>query len=143
MIKFTLKCKNDHRFDSWFQNGSAFEKLKAAGHVSCAVCGSDAVEKAMMAPKVSTSKSVIKQDESPDLKTPMSEAEAKLKTLREEIEANSTDVGRDFADQARAMHYGDVPAKSIIGEATGQDAKELLSEGIPVAPLPWSTQKTN
>lgn len=149
MIKYTLKCENGHHFDSWLQNSAAFEKLKAAGHLACAVCGSADVEKAIMAPRVNIPEQKPADDGHEDgakkmsLSAPMSEMEQKIQSLRKEIEANSVDVGKDFANQARAMHYGEEPAKSIIGEATGSDAKELLSEGIPVAPLPWSTQKNN
>lgn len=145
MIKFTLKCAADHRFESWFQNSEAFDKLQNAGLISCSVCGEANVEKAIMAPRVA--KSVrenfkTQEDENP-LSAPLSEAEQAIRELRTKIEANSEDVGENFANEARAMHYGETPTRSIIGAARPKEAKELLDEGIPVAPLPWGTQKNN
>lgn len=140
MIKFTLKCGDGHQFESWFQNSSAYEKLHSAGQLSCAICGGAGIEKAIMAPRVNVPKKVDAPAE-PSLKAPMSEAEAAVKQLRDHIEANSEDVGDRFADEVRAIHYGDAPERSIFGEALGSDAKELIDEGIPVAPLPWSSQK--
>lgn len=140
MIKFTLKCENGHQFESWFQNSDAYAKLQTAGQLTCAVCGTASVEKAIMAPRVNVPKNTAAPAE-PSLKAPMSDAETAIKQLRDHIEANSEDVGDRFADEVRAMHYGDAPERSIFGEALGSDAKELIDEGIPVAPLPWSSQK--
>jgi len=145
MIKFTLKCADDHRFESWFQNGEAFDKLQKAGMISCSVCGQSNVEKAIMAPRVASSSTKDREtaeNENP-LSAPLSEAEQAIRELRTKIEANSEDVGENFANEARSMHYGETPSRSIIGAARPKEAKELLDEGIPVAPLPWGTQKTN
>lgn len=139
MIKYTLKCGDGHRFESWFQNSGAYDKLQSAGQLSCAVCGGADVEKAIMAPRVN----VPAKNEAPppSLKKPMSDVEAAMKQLREHVEANSENVGDKFVDEVRAMHYGDAPERSIRGEALGSEAKELIAEGIPVAPLPWTSQK--
>jgi len=140
MIKFTLKCADGHQFESWFQNSGAYDKLQQAGQLGCAICGGNSVEKAIMAPRVNVP-SKAKAKPAPSLEGPMSEAEAAMKQLRAHIEATSEDVGDKFADEVRAIHYGDAPERSIFGEARGSDAKELIDEGIPVAPLPWSSQK--
>lgn len=138
MIKFTLKCTDGHRFESWFQSADAFEKLKANGMVSCAVCGDSGVEKALMAPQVRPGRkaSTGPEQEKP-LSAPASPAEQALAELKRKIEANSDYVGMNFAKEARAMHEGAAPERSIYGEAKPEDAKKLIEDGIPVAPLPF------
>lgn len=145
MIKFTLKCAADHRFESWFQNGEAYDKLQKSGMIACAVCGGTDVEKAIMAPRVKNSgeKSMPVEAQAGPLSGPMSAAEQAIRELRAKIEATSEDVGENFATEARAIHHGEKPARSIIGAARPKDAQELLDEGIPVAPLPWGPEKNN
>jgi hypothetical protein len=138
MIHYALKCSDGHSFESWFQSASAFDKLFASGLVSCAVCGSAEVEKAMMAPPVRPGRKAGKPAGNPGpLSTPASPAEQALAELRRNIEANSDYVGRDFAAEARAIHDGDAPARSIYGEARADEARALVEDGIPVAPLPF------
>ncbi len=144
MIQFTLKCANDHRFDSWFQSGTAFEKLLAAGHVSCAVCGSNSVSKAMMAPRVSTSDAPEAAKPKPKLTEPASPAEQALAEMRKFVENHTDYVGKNFASEARAIHDGLAPARPIWGETRGDEAKKLIEDGVPVAPLPFTpTRKSN
>jgi hypothetical protein len=138
MIRYALSCAKDHSFDSWFQSADAFDKLKTAGMVTCAICGSAEVKKSIMAPRVRTSEA-----ETP-LSAPASPAEQALKELRENVEANSEDVGSNFAKEARAMHDGTAPERSIYGEAKIEDAKALIEDGVPVVPLPFGpNRKTN
>ena len=144
MIQYSLRCAQDHRFDSWFQSASAFDKLHAAGMVSCAICGSTEVEKELMAPRVSAGSERPKAKPEAPLSAPASPAEQALRALRKEIEKTSDYVGRDFAREARAMHSGEAPARSIWGETRGDEAKKLIEEGVPVAPLPFlPTRKSN
>lgn len=147
MIQYTLKCDQDHRFSSWFQSAAAFDKLAAAGMVCCSICGSGQVEKAPMAPRVATARTKAQAPEAPDqpsLSAPASEAEQMLKALREQVEKNSTYVGKDFVQEARAMHLGETPERQIHGEARPEEAKKLIEDGIPVTPLPFVTgRKTN
>jgi len=140
MIKFALKCADGHSFDSWFQNGEAYTRLSAAGHVACAICGNAKVEKAIMAPRVGpkTNSEVARP-----LSAPASPAEQAMRELRKHIEDNSENVGRNFTKEVRDMHYGDSPQRSVHGEAKLEDAKSLIEEGIPVAPLPWGRDKAN
>lgn len=133
MIRFTLKCDQDHSFDSWFQSGEAFEKLRAAGMVACAQCGSAKVAKSLMAPAVRT--------ETARPLAAKSEQETAIEKLRQEVEANSDYVGVRFAEEARKMHDGDAPARSIYGEAKPEEAIKLLEDGVPVVPLPFATRK--
>lgn len=144
MIQYSLRCDSDHRFDSWFQSGAAFDKLKAAGLVTCSVCGSAQVEKAIMAPRVRPARSAAAPQPEKPLSAPASEAERAIAELKRKVEENSEYVGPDFARQARAMHDGDTPERAIHGEAKPDEARKLLEDGIPVLPLPFVTgRKTN
>ncbi len=139
MIHFSLKCKDGHQFESWFQSNAAFEKLHAAGHVSCAICGCGDVEKALMAPRVNS------KDDAPaaPLSVPASPAEQAIAAMKEHVEKNSEYVGDNFAQEARDMHLGDAPERAIWGEAKREDAKKLIEDGVPVAPLPFSPSRKN
>ncbi len=139
MIRFTLKCAEAHSFESWFQSNEVFEGLRAAGHVTCPTCGTSKVEKTLMAPRVSTSKSG-----SGDLAAPKGEVEKAIAAMRKEVEDNSEFVGLNFASEARAIHDGDAPDRAIYGEAHKDEAKKLIEDGVPVAPLPFVPKtKTN
>lgn len=135
MIRYTLTCDNAHQFESWFQSSSAFETLEKSGHLSCAVCGSSEVKRALMAP------SVPAKSNKADLSAPMSDAEAALAKMRKEVEDNSEYVGLKFASEARKMHDGDAPERPIYGEAKLDEAKKLIEDGVPVAPLPFMPKR--
>lgn len=137
MIQFTLKCDRDHRFDSWFQSSAAFDKLKASGMVSCAVCGSTVVDKAMMAPRVAVSRDAPDSPATGALSTPRHPAEQALAELKKRIESESEYVGLNFASEARRIHAGDSPERPIYGEARPDEARKLIEDGVPVAPLPF------
>ncbi len=149
MIQFTLKCDQDHRFDSWFKSAAAFDALAQAGHISCAVCGSSQVTKGMMAPRVSTGKSAALAEPQatgdpavPVLSEPKSEIEKAISALRKKVEASSDYVGTDFVKEARAMHAGEKPERSIYGEARLDQAKELIKEGVPLMALPFRPKRS-
>ncbi len=131
MIRFHLKCDQNHAFDSWFQSGDAFDKLVTAGMVTCTSCGSRKVTKSIMAPAVSTSSEIT---------APMPTENA-IATLRDKIEATSDYVGTGFVKEARDMHDGVVPERPIYGEANLKDAKKLVDDGIPIVPLPFMPRK--
>lgn len=158
MIRYSLACQNDHRFDSWFQTGDAFERLTALGQVICPACGSARVQKSMMTPSVVTQPDKRARNPGPSdvpaqphdtpkprpLAEPASEVEKALAQLRREVEANSEYVGLNFAQQARAIHDGDAPSRAIYGEARPEEARQLIEDGVPVAPLPFiPLRKTN
>ncbi|PIV76089.1 MAG: DUF1178 domain-containing protein [Rhodobacteraceae bacterium CG17_big_fil_post_rev_8_21_14_2_50_65_11] len=143
MIRYTLKCAEGHEFDSWFQSADAFEALETRGLVSCAVCGGSGVSKAMMAPGVAKrGEATIAPPtpshalEKPSLTTPATPMEVALAKLRAHIEAHSTYVGGNFAREARAIHLGEAPERMIHGEAMPEEAKALIEDGVPIAPLP-------
>jgi len=134
MIRYDLTCREGHTFDSWFQSAEAFDALQAAGRLSCAICGATGVEKRIMAPAVRPAR---KAGEKPKLKEPASDLEAAMAEMRRQIEANSDYVGMNFAAEARRMHDGEIDERAIYGEAKAEDARALLEDGIPVAPLPF------
>ena len=146
MIRYSLKCDRDHGFESWFKSADAFEVLKSAGHLSCPTCGSSEVVKAIMSPQVSAAKKTGEHD--PDkthaLSAPSGPVEEAIANLRKAVEESSEYVGTSFAETARKMHDGDIEHRSIHGEASSDDAKSLIEDGIPVMPLPFSAKsKTN
>jgi hypothetical protein len=145
MIRYALTCKDAHSFESWFQSASAFDSLKLSGMVSCPVCGSLEVEKAIMAPQVRPARTAA-QPAAPaaPLSKPQNEMERQLARLKAKIEAESEYVGLGFATEARAIHDGDAPERPIYGEARIEDARALIEDGIAVAPLPFTPgRKTN
>lgn len=131
MIRYSLSCKSDHRFDSWFGSADAYETQQKQGLVACPLCGSTEVEKALMAPAVAHGEA------RPDLGAPASDMEKALAAMRRHVEENSDYVGLNFVAEARKMHLGEAPERSIYGEARPDEARALLEEGVPVAPLPF------
>lgn len=148
MIVYDLSCANGHRFEGWFGSSDDFVSQQEQGLVSCPQCGSEQVSKAPMAPAVgrkgnqqlaSASRPSAEKGLSNTPMTPeVAEALAKLAEAQAKALKNSTWVGKDFVEQSRAMHYGERDHAAIHGEATLQEARELLDEGVPVAPLPLS-----
>lgn len=139
MIRFALRCAEGHSFDSWFASGAEYDRLSGARLLSCAVCGGPRVEKDLMAPRVGAGSATGAAAGA--LSAPASPAEQALAELRRRIEATSEDVGRDFPAEARRIHAGDAPARPIIGEARPAEARALIEEGVPVAPLPWTSAR--
>ena len=130
MIRYALSCKDGHAFESWFKSASAYDALAAGGHVACPVCGSVDVAKALMAPAVATTAPA-------PLSEPANPLEEAMRALRRQVEENSEYVGMNFATEARRMHTGDAPERAIYGEARPDEAKRLIEDGVPVAPLPF------
>jgi hypothetical protein len=156
MIRYSLTCAETHSFDSWFADAAAYEALQRAGQVTCPVCGSARVEKALMAPAVRPARRAAAAQgpaqlpaeagagTRPSLSEPASEIEAKLAELRRQVEANSEYVGMGFAAEARRIHDGEAPERPIYGEARPDEARRLIEDGVPVAPLPFRpSRKTN
>lgn len=152
MIRYALKCDQGHAFESWFQNAAAFDGLKAAGHVTCPNCGSSVVEKSLMAPKVRPARNAASVPEAPQpeaqqdtpVAAPNPELERAIAEMRAKVEAESDYVGDGFAREARAMHLGEAPERSIYGEAKPDEARALIEDGVPVLPLPFRpTRKSN
>ncbi|KFG66811.1 DUF1178 family protein [Microvirga sp. BSC39] len=141
MIKYALACEQAHEFESWFPSSEAFETQRKRGFVTCPFCDSAKVEKQIMAPSVArTDKAPVAPVPEPQPMAVLSDRErelrAALRALREHVMRNSENVGKDFVEEARKMHYGETEERSIYGEADLAEAKALLEEGIDVLPLP-------
>jgi hypothetical protein len=132
MIVFDLKCADSHVFEAWFASGAAYEDQRTRGLLMCPVCGTADVTKAVMAPNVAA-----KGNQAPGAPTPeaMKAAMAAIAAAQAKALESSEWVGVRFAEKARAMHAGDVPEAPIHGQATREEAKALVEEGVPVAPL--------
>jgi hypothetical protein len=161
MIRYALHCEEGHDFESWFQNSAAYDKQRKRALISCPICGSAKVEKAIMAPRLNRNETVgppatavpalpaaapaapANAPAGLPAKAPMAmmspverELRKKLKELREHVTKNADYVGPRFPEQARKIHYGEVEHRSIYGEASPDEARELHEEGIEFHPLP-------
>ena len=140
MIKYTLQCSNFHQFDSWFSSSEAFDKLKASKLLSCELCGDNSVSKSIIASSIKKKKDAAIKGAL--LKDTLRENNL-IKELIKKVEKSCEYVGDKFAEEARAMHDGESPERSIYGKTTKQEAKLLLEEGIPVMPLPWHDKRNS
>ena len=138
MIKYSLKCKNGHLFESWFSNNGSFELLKNSKNLECDICSSKDVEKSLMTPSVKADKQ--KKEGFLNSKGTL---EKEILNLKEKIKNSAEDVGKEFATEAKAIHFGEAPERPIYGKTTQDEAKELAEEGIPFLPLPWNDDKLN
>ncbi|HLZ74685.1 DUF1178 family protein [Phenylobacterium sp.] len=133
MIRYALLCDRDHEFEGWFGASADFDDQQARGLIECPVCASKAVRKAIMAPAVSGTKR-RSQDQTPAQNHQMM-MEA-MGRVRRHVEENFDDVGDAFASEARAIHEGRSEDRGIYGQATSQEVRELVEDGVPIAPLP-------
>jgi hypothetical protein len=135
MIRYQLRCPEDHEFEGWFRSSAEYDEQSRKGLLECPACGSDRIDKAIMAPAVATAEA--KDDRAQRMK----KMRQFFTQVRKHVETNAEYVGEKFPDEARAIHYGDSEQRQIYGEATLADAKDLMEEGIPVLPLPPDEQK--
>ncbi|MDR6819611.1 hypothetical protein J2X76_004803 [Neorhizobium sp. 2083] len=142
MIKYSLSCENVHTFEGWFSTSADFDTQVASGFLTCPVCNSASISKTLMAPSVSTAR---KKEEKQAMVMDMArqEAIAKLKEAVAAIKATAEDVGEKFPEEARKIHYGEADARGIIGQASLGEVRDLLDEGIEVAPLPVIPEDAN
>lgn len=134
MIRFSLLCEREHQFEAWFRSNDDFDAQKKRGLVDCPSCGSHKVQKALMAPAVSTSR---KQEKvALAVGDQQRKMIAQLKALSEKVRENSEYVGEKFAEEARKIHFGETDARGIYGEATLDEAKGLAEDGVEFMPLP-------
>ena len=141
MIRFALICEHEHEFEGWFRSNDDFDTQKKRGFVDCPSCGSHKVQKALMAPAVSTAR---KQE---TIALAMGEAQkqalAQLKAMAEKVRENADYVGDKFAEEARKIHFGETEARGIYGEATADEAKDLVEDGVPFMPIPVFPEDRN
>jgi hypothetical protein len=137
VIVYNLRCRNSHEFEGWFRDSAAFDAQSKGGKLTCPVCDSRKVEKAIMAPAVSgAKKSAVTADEARKMRQFMT-------GLRKYVQENADYVGPNFAEEARKIHYGEAEDRHIYGEASLEEAKELVDEGVDVAPLPPDIDSAN
>ncbi|WP_135080030.1 DUF1178 family protein [Terasakiella sp. SH-1] len=160
MICYQLLCEHDHQFEAWFRDSAAFDEQAAHGEIQCPFCENDQIRKAMMAPAVASRKDVqvrTSQDQEKAIQAaekaasdmrdgadPQDAAQAFMEvvsTIQKHVEDNCEYVGEQFADEARAMHYGDSEMRDIYGEATQQETEDLRDEGIEVISIPKMADK--
>ena len=144
MIVFDLHCDAGHRFEGWFGSSSDYEEQLASGLVDCPHCGSNKVEKMLMAPGVSGTRKSANADV-PMTTMPQMPAEMveKLREIKQHVEANSENVGDKFPEEARKIHYGEAEARGIYGKASLEDAVSLAEEGVEVMPIPELPEEKN
>jgi hypothetical protein len=163
MIRYSLVCERRHEFEVWFKNSADYDKQSKHGLVSCPACGSSKVEKALMAPALGAGAKKRKSARPRAIEAPAAaeapasettspvammspqekEFRAKLKELRDHLTRNADNVGKKFPEEARKMHYGEIEHRSIYGEASAEDAKEMHEEGIEFHPLPTLPDERN
>lgn len=141
MIHYSLICENDHKFDGWFRNAEAYEQQHERGIVTCPVCTSSKVDKALMAPSLSRANSdkvslSIGHPEHRQLR-------AAMQALRDKVVAEADYVGDKFAEEARKIHFKEVDARGIYGEATREEVTGLIEEGVDFMPLPHIPEEHN
>lgn len=141
MIQYSLVCDSSHRFDAWFRNAEAYDEQAARGIVSCPVCGSAKVGKAIMAPAVArtdTGKVAVSAGHPSH-----AEIRAFLSAMRKKVIAEADYVGDRFAEEARKIHFNETDPRGIYGEATREEVTGLLEEGIDILPLPQAPEEAN
>ena len=153
MIRYALHCDRNHEFESWFQSSSAYESQEKRKLVSCPACGSTEVERAIMAPQIVSKKGTEKPQAAPAAEKPAepaslmmakeAELRTKLRELRDHIVKNADNVGDRFPNEARKMHYGEIEHRPIDGQASNEEARALIEEGVEVSPMPVLPEDRN
>ncbi|NJR13211.1 MAG: DUF1178 family protein [Phyllobacteriaceae bacterium] len=147
MIRFSLQCDNEHGFEAWFASGDAFDTQARRGLVDCLMCGSRNVHKALMTPGIVTARRAapaqVETTMSLALDPERAEMLEKLRGMARAVRESADYVGKDFAEEARKIHFGEVEARGIYGEASGSEVEALLEDGIAIAPLPMLPDDRN
>jgi hypothetical protein len=138
MIKYALKCECGYRFDSWFRSSQSYDELHVAGQITCPACGASTVRKAPMAPSVPSKRSLELSDKEKNLHDRLFSVISKV---QKEISENCDNVGENFAEEARKIHYGEAPARGIYGQTTDEEAEALEEEEIEFFRMPWVKPK--
>ena len=139
MIKYNLKCKNKHEFESWFADSREFEKLRLKKLIECAFCGSKSVEKSIMSPRVLNKEEEISDKKNKEIK----KVHKDLLKIRNFVEKNFKYVGDNFPREVRNIYYDEKNKRNIYGNATQEEIEELSEEGKELATIPWVEKKDN
>jgi hypothetical protein len=133
MIKYALTCEHEHAFEGWFGSSSDYDDQQARGLLECPVCATRAVRKQIMAPALAGVRQTVQDEQAGKSRAVMMEA---MGALRRHVEETFDDVGDAFASEARAIHEGRSEERGIYGQATAKEVRELVEDGVPIAPLP-------
>ncbi len=134
MIRFSLACDHGHEFEGWFRSNDDFDKQKKRGLIDCPDCGSHKIDKTLMAPAVSTTKRREKMALA--MNAEQKRVMGEMKALADKMRENAENVGDKFAEEARKIHFGETEQRGIYGEATAEEAKSLVEDGVPFMPIP-------
>lgn len=141
MIHYSLVCANEHRFDAWFKSAAAYDQQHRRGIVTCPICGSDGVAKALMAPSVTRSGSdKVALSAGHPQHAQLREA---MIALRNKVTSEAENVGDKFAEEARKIHFKEVAPRGIYGEATREEVAGLVEDGVDFMPLPNLPEEHN
>ncbi|MCF6320894.1 MAG: DUF1178 family protein [Rhizobiaceae bacterium] len=153
MIKYSLSCENKHDFEGWFSSSSDFDTQKKRGLVTCPLCDTSKIDKTLMTPSLSTGRQLSKTSSqtqrdatlATNTKMPPESAELikQLRNFRDNIQANAENVGKKFPEEARKIHYGEADKRGIYGQASKEEVRDLVDEGVEVMPLPTLPEDTN
>ena len=141
MICYQLACSKGHSFEAWFRDSRAYTREEKAQRVECPICGNTRVEKALMAPGVASHRN--REIDGPQPRTDSERLTGAIQELRKRVEAEATDVGRKFPEEAQRMHDGEIETKPIYGEANLAEIGTLCQNGVPCLPLPWSPRRVD
>ena len=133
MIRYALVCEHSHEFEGWFGSSSDFDDQQAKGLLACPVCNTAAVRKQIMAPALAGVRRTAQDEPNGPPQAMMMEA---MGRIRRHVVENFDDVGDTFAREARAIHEGKAEERGIYGQASPKEVRELVEDGVPVAPLP-------
>ena len=144
MITYQLRCSSGHEFEAWFRNSAGYDEQHASGDINCPMCGDQEISKALMAPAVgkkgNSRSSTSYEQRAAEVAREVLDA---VEKVREHVEENCDYVGKEFAEEARKIHYGETEQRGIYGEATDDDNRELLDEGIEIFRLPTAPRRDN
>jgi hypothetical protein len=153
MIRYTLACDEGHEFESWFPGSAAFDEQARRGLVECPTCRSTHVRKSIMAPALTrgggereaaaAESPVVAEPSSPAVDEGPAALREMVRALRAAVVAHTTDVGAAFPEEARKMHFGEAEHRPIRGEATPDEARELIEDGVAIMPVPVLPEERN
>lgn len=141
MIRFSLHCDHGHEFEGWFRDNADFDRQSERKLVSCPVCNSPEIQKSLMAPAVSTSRS--KEQVAIAMDQAQKQVLEQMRELSRKFRENADYVGDQFAEEARKIHFGETEARGIYGEASKEDVHSLIEDGVDVMPLPVFPEDKN
>ena len=141
MILFDLQCDKNHKFECWFASSIKYEEQLKDKMIICPYCNSTKIQKSLMAPNINTKSTSKNSKKNNKKKLAQNNLEKQIKKFKKYIEKNTDNVGKNFAEEARKIYYGETKSRPIRGESTEKEAQELAEEGISFSQLPWHSKE--